>query len=244
MLRMKTGLKKRLNLNYLDLTNKAWKVGVFDFPKLQCNPPVLPDYIALYTQVCEYHKTRLTCLSFYNYDASFDGIDGLYNAIYYNDKKRLLFYKKRFEGIKFFIMPDYSVCGDIDRAENIYRIVKARRVSLWLTLELNAIVFPNISFSCKRDFDFILDGLEDTRYVAFSTKGAVHSKTDRELLVEAVKLVTDGLPHLKGIIVYDVCQGNDFTDKVFSYAEEHGIGVLVLPNSLKRRNMIRKECME
>jgi len=57
-------------------------------------------------------------------------MDGLYNAIYYNDKKRLDYYRKRFEGIKFFISPDYSVCGDIDKAENIYRIVKSRRIAL------------------------------------------------------------------------------------------------------------------
>ena len=235
-------LKKRLNLSYLDLTNKTWKIGLYDFPKLLCNPSVLPDYIALYTQPSEYHKTRLTCLAFYNYDDTFDGIDGLYNAIYYDDRERLDYYKKRFEGIKFFIMPDYSVCGDIDRAENIYRLTKARRVALWLTLELNAVVFPNISYSCRKDFDYILDGLEDVRYVALSTKGAVKSKPDRELLFEAVKLVTDNLKLLKGILVYDVCGSDRFTEKTFSYAKEHGIEILVLPNSLKLRNIGRKEC--
>ncbi len=32
----KKGGQKKLNLNYLDLTNKTWKVGQFDFPKLHC----------------------------------------------------------------------------------------------------------------------------------------------------------------------------------------------------------------
>ena len=240
-MKRKHDLQKRLNLSYLDLTNKTWKVGEFDFPKLLCNPSVLPDYIALYTQPSEYHKTSLTCLAFYNYDDTFDGINGLYNAIYYNDKKRLDFYKKRFEGIKFFIMPDYSVCGDIDRAENIHRLAKARRVALWLTLELNAVVFPNISYSCRKDFDCFLDGLEDVQYVAFSTKGTVNSKPDRELLVEAIQLVTDKLNCLKGIVVYDVCKDNAFVEGVFSYAKEHGIEIFLLPNSLKLRNMSRKE---
>ena len=95
-MKSKRDLQKKLNLSYLDLTNKTWKVGEFDFPKLLCNPSVLPDYIALYTQPSEYHKTSLTCLAFYNYDDTFDGMDGLYNAIYYDDKKRLDFYKKRF----------------------------------------------------------------------------------------------------------------------------------------------------
>lgn len=129
-MKKRNDLQKRLNLNYLSLTNKTQKTGKYDFPILLCNPTILPNYIALYTQVCEYHKTDLTCLAFYNYDDTFDGMDGLYNAIYYNDKKRLDYYRKRFEGIKFFISPDYSVCGDIDKAENIYRIVKSRRIAL------------------------------------------------------------------------------------------------------------------
>ena len=243
-MKRKQDLQKKLNLNYLDLTNKTRKVGQFDFPELLCNPPVLPDYIALYTQPSEYQKTRLTCVAFYNYDESFDGIDGLYNAIYYNDKKRLEFFKKRFEGIKYFIMPDYSVCGDIDSAENIYRLAKARRVALWLTIELGAVVIPNISYSCRKDFAFILDGLEAVCYVAFSTKGAVKSNPDKELLLEAVRLVTDNLKDLKGILVYDVCKDNRFVDATFSYARERGIEILVLPNSLKLRNMYRKECAE
>ncbi len=226
-MKSKRDLQKRLNLSYLGLTNKTWKVGEFDFPKLLCNPSVLPDYIALYTQPSEYHKTNKTCVAFYNYDDTFDGMDGLYNAIYYNDKRRLDFYKKRFEGIKFFIMPDYSVCGDIDRAENIYRLAKARRVALWLTLELNAVVFPNISYSCRKDFDYFLDGLETVRYVAFSTKGAVNSKPDRDLLCEAVQIVTNRLKCLKGIVVYDVCKDNAFVEEVFSYAKEHGIEIFL-----------------
>ncbi len=240
-MKWKNDLKKKLNLSYLDLTNKTRKVGIYNFPRLLCNPSVLPDYIALYTQPSEYHRTLKTCLAFYNYDNTFDGIDGLYNAIYYNDVSRLEYYKTRFENIKYFIMPDYSVCGDIDKAENIYRIAKARRVALWLTLELRAVVFPNISYSSKDDFSFILDGLEDVEYIAFSTKGTVTSKIDRDLLVYAVKLVTDNLHKLKGIIVYDVCKDNTFVDEVFSYAKKNGIEIFVLPNSLKLRNMSHKE---
>ena len=88
-MKWKNDLKKKLNLSYLDLTNKTRKVGIYNFPRLLCNPSVLPDYIALYTQPSEYHRTLKTCLAFYNYDNTFDGIDGLYNAIYYNDVSRL-----------------------------------------------------------------------------------------------------------------------------------------------------------
>jgi hypothetical protein len=46
---------------------------------------------------------------------------------------------------------------------------------------------------------------------------------------------------LKGIIVYDVCSNNNFVENAFSYAREHNIQVITLPNSLKLRNMSRKE---
>ena len=59
-------------------------VGKYDMPKVYCNPAELPDYIALYSQPCEYHKTANTCVSFYDYDIKFDNDNGLYNAIQTN----------------------------------------------------------------------------------------------------------------------------------------------------------------
>ena len=145
-IRVPKDLKKLLNLQYLRLTNKTYSVGKHDLPELRCDTEVLPDFIALYNHPADYNKTPNTAVAFYLYDDTFDGIDGLYNAIYYKDEKLLKKFKERFKGVKFFIAPDYSQLGDLDDIENHYRIKKARVVALWLTFELGAIVIPNITY--------------------------------------------------------------------------------------------------
>lgn len=237
-MKYRNDLKKKLNLYYLDLTNKTYKKGNLDLPELSCDLPVKPDYIALYTQLGYYRKTPFTCVAFYNYDNTFDGLLGLYNAIYYHLEDKLLEFKKRFTGVRFFISPDYSLCGDIERAENIHRIMKARIVSLWLTIELKAIVIPNISYSGRNDFDLMLDGLEEVRYVAFSTKGAVKEKNNRELLLKAIQITVNKLKKLAGIIVYDVCKDNKTVYELFDYAIQKGLEIIIPENSLKKRNSI------
>jgi len=237
-MKYRNDLKKKLNLNYLDLTNKTHKKGNFDLPELLCDLPVKPDFIALYTQPGYYRKTVFTCVAFYNYDDSFDGIFGLYNAIYYNLEDKLLEFKQRFSGVKFFISPDYSLCGDVERAENIHRMMKTRIVSLWLTFELKAIVIPNITYSGRNDFGSMLDGLENVHYVAFSTKGAVKDKQNRKLLIEAVQITVDKLKKLEGIVVYDVCKDNETVYEFFDYAISNNIKIIIPENSLKKRNTI------
>ena len=115
---MAKDLKKLLNLNYLDLTNQTNKVGKFDFPCLKCPAVYNIDYIALYNELQGYQKTTKTAISFYQYDKVFDGKNGLWNAIKYNDKNRLKFFIERFKDCKYFISPDYSQCADIENAEN------------------------------------------------------------------------------------------------------------------------------
>ena len=65
-----------------------------------------------------FHQTPATALGFYTYDKSFDKLDGLYNAIYYNNTTLLEKYKSRYSGIKFVIAPDYSLYDDIWEIEN------------------------------------------------------------------------------------------------------------------------------
>ena len=124
--RRKKDLRRLLNLNYLNYTNKTHAVGDYDLPQLYCSTKIIPDYLALYNQPGDYQRTAYTCVCFYTYDNSFDGIHGLFNAIYYNDKKLLHFYKERFKNVRFFISPDYSQFGDLQNIENIIRLWKAR----------------------------------------------------------------------------------------------------------------------
>lgn len=236
----KEKLRKKLNLNYLTLTNKTHRVGELDFPEIMCPYIVEPDYLALYSEKRNYHKTALTAICFYQFDDEFDQLNGLFNAIYYNNKKLLKEFKKRFRNCKLFILPDYSQCGDIELIERLYRQFKTRIVALWLTISLNAIAIPNISYGCESDFKYMLQGFEKCEVVAFSIKGSLRNREERELLINAIKYVVDNLP-LKLIVVYSVCKKDEDALKFFEYAIAKNIKVIIPDNILKQRNIERSD---
>lgn len=239
-LRCRKDIRRLLNLNYLSLTNKTYTTGEYDFPVLYCKTDLVPDYLALYNQPGSYHRTALTGVCFYTYDPVFDGLHGLFDAIYYNDKTLLEFYKERFKDVRFIISPDYSQFGDLQKVENLIRLWKARIVTLWFILELRAVAIPNITYISEESFPLFFSGIEDCEVVAFSTKGHVRYAAERALLRAAVKYAVDHLP-LKTIIVYSVCGKDETSLRLFQYAIDHGIRVVIPNNSLRERN--RGRCM-
>lgn len=227
--------KKRLLLNYLDYTNKTRKCGKLELPSVQCNTEVVPDYIALYSQVSDYHHTTMTAVAHFQFDDVFDGQHGLYNAIYYKNRKDLRMFKKRFKGVRFVIAPDCSECGDVDLLENLYRLKRARVISLWLTIELGICVIPLITFPNLDFLPFVLEGLKECSVVAFSTKGYINNAEEREILKKAIKVTVCAL-HLKKIIVYDVCKTDEKALAIFEYALQKGVEIAIPNNILKNRN--------
>lgn len=240
---MKNNIKKLMNLSFIDYTNQTYLVGKYDLPYVVCADVVNPDYLALYSETSNYFKTENTCICFYQYDEKFDGINGIYNAIYYNDKKLLSKYKERFKGIKYAIAPDYSQCGDIPRFENIYRLAKSRIVSNWLLLECNILVIPNITYASEDYFDVMLDGMENTEVVAFSVKGLLKNLSEQELLLKAIKYTVDNLKSLKKIIVYSVSTNDEKIRSLFEYAISKGIVIIIPNNILKERNIINTKAV-
>jgi hypothetical protein len=238
--RQAVDIRNLLNLNYLELSNKTTSDNVLGYPDIYCTTKILPDYLALYNQPSYYHKTQLTGVCFYEFDKEFDGIKGLFNAIYYKDKKLLHFYKERFKNVKFFISPDYSQFGDLQPVENMIRLWKARIVTEWFITELHAIAIPNMTYVSEETLPLFIMGLSSCSVVAFSTKGHVRYARERKLLKAAVKYCVDNLP-LKTIVVYSVC-GNDSTSlRLFQYAIDKGIRVVIPENSLRQRNQKRSE---
>ena len=239
-------LKKKLNLNYLYLTNKTTCYGELGLPKLVCNTKFIPDYIALSGQPCEYFRTKNTIVAFNEYDNAFNGKNGLYYSIYFNDKKCLERLKQKYKGIKYFIMPDISNFGDVQPYENHHRMGQARKIALWLNIENHSIVIPFIGCGSRRDFRYMIEGLEDVSVVAFSTKGKVNDEIETKLLIDTIKYTVDNLKKLKRIIVYDVCKDNSYVDEIFKYAKEKGIDIVVPNNILKLRNQVKslKTCLE
>lgn len=239
-MKKKKNLKKLLNLNFIDYTNQTYLVGKYDLPYVICSDVVNLDYLALYSETNNYFKTDNTCICFYQYDNKFDGIKGIFNAIYYEDKKILAKYKERFKGVKYAIAPDYSQCGDIPRYENIYRLAKSRIVSNWLLLECNVLVIPNVTYANENYFDVMLDGMESTEVVAFSVKGILRVPSEQELLLKAIKNTVDKLKSLKKIIVYSVSTSDEKVMLLFEYALSKGIEIIIPNNILKERNISKK----
>lgn len=233
-------LCKKLNFEFLRYTNLTHSTGKHDLPELVCNTEILPDYIALSSYPAQFHRTRLTAVGFWEYDEKFDGFDGLFNAIYYNRKELLQYYRERFAGVNFFFTPDYSQFGEVSDIEENYRLLKARIVGIWLTMEIGAVVIPFITVATIKRASFALDGLENCSVVAFSTKGYVENPVERNIIKELVRLTVDKL-NLKSIVVYDVCSSNDAVEEIFAYAIKCGIKVVVPQNALKERNVALKE---
>lgn len=238
IVRKEKDLRELLNLNYLKLTQKTLPTGELDLPALYCSTDIVPDYLALCSQPATYHQTALTGICFYVFDHQFDGINGIFNAIYYNDQKLLNSYRANFKNIKFVLSPDYSQFGDMHRWDALFRLVKARIVALWFMLELGAVVIPSTTYVAEDSFPLYFSGLENCQVVAFSTKGHVRKASERRLLKAAVQYAVDHLP-LKTIVVYSVCGKDSTSLKLFQYAIDHGIRVVIPQNSLRERNQRR-----
>lgn len=237
-------LRYQLNYGIADLLNKS-VLNNYHLPIHHCNPRVYPDYIALNTEIAKFHLTPATALGFYSYDRTFDKIDGLYNAIYYNDKRLLKKYKTLYANIKFVIAPDYSLFDDIWMYENECRVLKIRVVMLWFVMEIGAIVIPNAVYINSDKLPQYLSGFETCTVMCFSTKGQVRYARNRARVKETVKYVVDHFP-LKTILVYSACGKDETSLKLFEYAFSKGVEVRIVDNTLRRQNQrkLRKEVVE
>ena len=87
----------------------------------------------------------------------------------------------------------------------------------------------------------MLDGMEDTEVAAFSVKGSIKEQNERELLQKAILYTVDNLKQLKKLVVYSVSIDDEKVMKLFEYASNKGIEIVIPNNILKERNVINKE---
>ena len=227
---------KNYRLSYTKVTDKTMPDGNEDFPVLPCEIEVVPDYLCLYKNLNEYHKTKNTCVCFYEYDKDFDSINGLFNAIYYDDKNLLNKYAKRFKDVWMVIEPDYSQVRDIETIENKYRQFKARVVGLWFLTELKIPVIPNINYAGRCSFSYMLDGIKEAKTLAISLKGIMNKTVEENLLKEVIKFVIDNTK-VKQFIVYSCGLNDEKIDEYFEYAKYKKIKYFVTDNLLRLRNI-------
>ncbi len=237
-MKRKKNLKKLLNLSMLDYTNLTTKCGKMDMPYVKCNKIPAIDYMALYNHPATYFYSSNTFVTFFEYDEFFDGLYGLWNAIYYGVKELQEFYLERFQGVRYFIAPDYSKCGDSLEAENVHRQLRSRIVSIWLTMNLNALVVPLVSCANAIEMEYILDGMEDCTVVAFNAKGAMGDPLQLKVFIEAIKYTVDRLTNLKTIFVYSASPNREKVLNIFKYAVNAGIDVQIPDNMLQTRNRL------
>ena len=196
-------------------------------PYIRCKVVPNIDYLATYSQPCTYFHSPNTALSFFEYDVVFDGLYGLWNAIYYGVEKLQEFYLERFQGIKYYIAPDYSKCGDIPEIENTHRQFRSRIVAIWLTMNLQAVVIPLVSCADESSLKYMLDGMQDCNVVAFNAKGPMGDPEQLEIFINAIRYTVDHLPCLQSIIVYSASPDIDKVQGYFQYASDAGIEIQI-----------------
>lgn len=159
------------------------------------------DYIALYSDKNEYKKTKNTCVAFYQYDHTFDGIHGLYNSIAYKDEKRLNKFRERFKDVKYIIAPDYSLFGDFPNALQIFNIYKSRVCICWLIANTKAKIIPNVRWSFNFSYDYCFDGIMKGSNIAIGLLGQIRNKDNKNMFLNGFKKAIDTIEP-KSIIVY------------------------------------------
>lgn len=237
-MKKKKNLKKLLNLGLLDYTNLTPKYGELDMPYIRCRAIPEIDFLATYSQPSTYFYSQNTCVSFFEYDIYFDGLYGIWNAIYYGIGELQEFYIERFQGVKYFIAPDYSKCGDVSEAENYHRQFRSRIVAIWLAMNLNAIAIPLVSCANEIGMRYMLDGMEDCNVVAFNAKGPMGNPSQLKIFTEAIRYTVDRLKNLQVVIVYSASPDIEKVREIFRYAIEAGIEVRIPDNMLQMRNRL------
>ncbi len=238
-MRKKKNLRKLLNLGILDYTNLTPKYGNLDMPYIRCEKVPNIDYMATYSQPSTYFHSSGTCVTFFEYDVFFDGLYGLWNGIYYGVKEIQEYYLERFQGVKYFVSPAYSKCGDVSEAENYHRQFRSRIVSIWLAMNLNAIVIPLVSCANDIGMKYMLDGMDDCTIVAFNAKGPMGDPVQLDIFIRSIKYTVDRLKNLKVIVVYSSSPNKGKIREIFRYAIEVGIEVQIPDNMLQTRNRLK-----
>lgn len=208
--------------------NNVLVTGKYDMPVIGYFGSELPDYLALYSNIQDYHFTPNTCITFFQYDEQFDSIKGLWNAIIHQNEKLLNSYKERFKSVKFIVCPDYSITGDMPLAMQIFNVYRSRVVAIWLREFCGCTIIPNLRFNNEKSYDYCFDGIAYNSIVCLSILGLCSKPEDIRNLINGLHETILRINPLK-IIVYGEC-----TDKKFNYIFEEcfqkGIEI-IRPNS-------------
>ena len=196
-------LQDKLCLSYLQYTNKTHYGINYEMPNTSYHGELTPNYLALYGDPNDYHKTSKTFVCFYEFDKIFNSKNGLLAALLFNDKRQLLKFNKRFEGVAGFISPDYSIYESMPKAIKIARTLETRIVSCYLVEMFKKPCIPNISFNTRDDVEFVFDGIDKHSVVAMSLKGKLKETNQRKSIKNNLKILCEELEP-KAIVFYNM----------------------------------------
>lgn len=200
--------------------------GDYDMPLIgNLNDISCIDYLSLYSDLQDYHKTNNTCVCFYQYDKVFDGIHGLFNSIIYKDEMRLQKFRERFRGVKYIVAPDYSLFGDFPNALQIFNVYRSRLVASWLIANTNAIVIPNVRWTFDFTYEYCFDGIIKGSNIAVGILGQMHHKENKTMFLAGLRKAIDVI-NPKSILAYGYITEENL-DEYFGYARKKGIEIIV-----------------
>lgn len=105
---------------------------------------------------------------------------------------------------------------------------------------MNIAVIPNLNYASEKSFEYMLDGIRNSKMIAISLKGILDKSNEEELLMRAIKYVIDN-SKIEKIIIFTTGIIDDKIDKLFAYAKEKGVEYFIPDNSMRIRNKILKQ---
>ena len=122
--------------------------------------------------------------------------------------------------------------------ENQHRQFRSRIVSIWLAIELDAVVIPLVSSANRIGMSCSLDGMNDCTVVAFNLKGPMGDKNQLDIEKDLIRYAVEHLPNLKVIYAYSSSPNRKKVLDIFEYAIESGIEIRIPENTLQIRNKL------
>lgn len=215
------------------LTNRTLKSKVKELPMIGSFVNNYPDFWALEPETGLYHKTSNVGICWFKEENKIDTIDGLVNAILYKDIELLKFYKQRYSGVKYFAPVDYSLYGDFDEETLTHNIKRQCITYLWLTFEMDAIVYPLMTYGNESTLSWCFEHIIDGSNVVVSLKMAM-TGPEKEMFHKALKVLVDN-KHPKALIIYTVSK-HETTMEMLKYAIDNGVKIIEVANTMMNKN--------
>ncbi|MBP3851592.1 MAG: DUF4417 domain-containing protein [Erysipelotrichaceae bacterium] len=236
------------------LLNRTEWIGQYELPYVDCYLEAYPDYLAVYSEKHDYHKTLNTGVCYCVHDYKFDGnvklkkvqqedcsvdyIDNIYNAIITRNEFMLNYYKERFKGVKFVCAPDYSTYDNMPIHQQMTNIVKSRMVFLWLKYENDVIAIPCAGFGSKTSLEWCFDGIGQGSDLFISLKSAQKEIDSIKRNKEGIKALVDKV-NPRSLIVYSTAC-NESTLNQLTYAVDNGVKIILPDTNLRNRHKIMR----